>query len=430
MNLRTAAAGVLTQVAHHRKSLTLALEPVLAQIDKDNDRAFVQALCFGALRWYWRLDRILAGLLRKPINDPEIHHLAILGLYQLIHTRVRPHAAVAETVAGARHKPWAKPLLNALLRNYQRGAERIEAQLDSADPLNLAHPVWLHAALVADWPEQLASLVAANNQQPPLSLRVNLSRVSRDVYLARLAAADLPARPGDFAETAVILDSAVGVGRLPGFWDGDVSVQDEAAQLAARLLDSQPGQRVLDLCAAPGGKTLHILEHCPDLAELVAIDLIPERLDRIGENLRRVGAAATLKVGDATEPATWWDGGLFDRILLDAPCSATGVIRRHPDIKLLRTPAEVDAVVALQDRILAAAWPLLKPGGRLVYATCSVFKRENEQRIEAFLGAHRNAGEIAIDASWGRAATHGRQILSGEASMDGFFYACLEKRPI
>jgi 16S rRNA (cytosine967-C5)-methyltransferase len=427
LNTRWLAANALKRVVGEGKTLTLALDTLLPEIPKENDRAFVQALCYGVARWYFQLDALLAALTRKPIKDPEIRLLALLGLYQLKFSRVKPHAAVAETVAAAGRKTWAKPLLNAVLRSYQREQAQLEARL-AADPAAVhAHPPWLAEEIGRDWPDQAIAILQHNNEPPPLALRVNPARGSRDAYLERLAQAGIAASPSEFCESAVIVANPVPVDRLPGFADGSVSVQDSAAQFAAPLLDLRAGQRVLDLCAAPGGKTLHILETCPEIEELVAVDIVPERVRKIRENLARAARQATLLAADATRPETWWDGRPFDRILVDAPCSATGVIRRHPDIKLLRKPEDLADLPGLQALILEAAWRMLAPGGLMVYATCSILRRENEARIAEFLAAHPDAREIPIDAPWGTPVGHGRQILTGESGMDGFFYARLEK---
>jgi 16S rRNA (cytosine967-C5)-methyltransferase len=427
LNTRSIAAEVLVQVIGEGKILSLALESSLSRIPKENDRAFVQALCYGVLRWYWRLDRVLAALTRKPIKDLEVRLLALLGLYQLSYMRVKPHAAVAETVSAVGAKSWAKPLLNGILRSYQREQARLDAEVDAQEAAAVAHPEWLVGKLKKNWPAHYGDLLNRNNEAPPLALRVNRLRESRVAYLARLAEAGIQAHPAEVCESAVIVESPVPVEKLPGFAEGRVSVQDTAAQLAAPLLDVAAGQRVLDVCAAPGGKTVHILESGAELQELVAVDIAPERTAKIRENLDREGLAATVLAADATQPETWWDGRLFDRILVDAPCSATGVIRRHPDIKVLRKPEDIAELADLQRRILAAVWPMLAPGGRLLYATCSVLRQENETQIGEFLSSHPDARELAIEAEWGIKVSHGRQILTGELGMDGFYYALLEK---
>lgn len=427
MNTRALAANALVRVVVDGKSLTDALEEILPDIPQDNDRAFVQALCFGVVRWYYRLDYILAQLVAKPIRDEEVRLLVMLGLYQLEYTRVKPHAAVSETVSALGHKTWAKPLLNGVLRNFQRQRERLLALAEIDECALWSHPAWLLGKIRRNWPRQCQEIFEQANRQPPMTLRVNLSQTNRRAYLETLERAGIAAYPCQFAESGITLDNPVPVQSLPGFAEGGVSVQDEAAQLAAGLLELDSGQRVLDVCAAPGGKTLHILESRSDLGEVVALDIATERLVKVGENLARAGLSATVVCGDALHSAKWWDGRPFDRILLDAPCSATGVIRRHPDIKLLRKPADMAKLVDVQRRILDSVWPLLASGGLMVYATCSILKDENEAQIAAFRSRHPEAMDRPIEAGWGSPRPHGRQILSGEDGMDGFYYARLVK---
>ncbi len=391
-----------------------------------SQHAFLKALGFGTVRWYHRLAFILRQLLHRPLRDKETHALALVGLYQLAFMAVKPYAAVAETVAAA--KPWAKPLINALLRSYQRQRKVLEALAEADYEASFSHPSWLRQKIEQAWPKQAQAILTANNQQPPFTVRVNLARVSRAVYAKQLRVQGLKARELDWVDSALIVEPAVLVEDLPGFAEGWVSVQDAAAQLAAPLLAVEPRQRVLDVCAAPGGKTLHLWESCPGLAELVALEIAQERLERVKENLSRGGAdKITLICADARDPKSWWEGKLFDRILVDAPCTATGVIRRHPDIKLLRREQDIPSLALLQCEILTAIWPLLAPGGRLVYATCSLLPEENEEQVLTFLKTHADAREVPIEASWGGALKCGRQILPGEDA-DGFFYACLEKR--
>lgn len=413
-----------------RQSLSTALEAVLVDLADKKERAFVQALSYGTVRWYFRLDRVLGSLLDKPLKskDIDVRVLALLGLYQIAYTRVKPYAAVAETVAAAGgKKSWAKPLLNALLRRYLREREQLDRLADATEVGASAHPDWMLAAIRRDWPHQAADILAANNRPPPMVLRVNTLQCSRTAYFDRLAARGIDACASTVCDTAVILAAPVDVERLPGFRQGVVSVQDSAAQLAAKLLDLRPGQRVLDACAAPGGKTLHLLEVCPAVAELVAVDVAPERAPRIRENLQRAGLDATVLTADAVLPEQWWNGVPFDRVLLDVPCSALGVIRRHPDIKLLRWAKDLPVLVERQRALLLSAWSMLAPGGMLLYATCSVLRQENEQQIQWFLDSYPDAREWPIDAPWGVACTCGRQIVTGDLGTDGFFYARLIK---
>jgi 16S rRNA (cytosine967-C5)-methyltransferase len=428
LNTRLIAARVLTRVIQDGQSLTAALDANLPALELSKDKAFVQALCYGVCRHYYRLDFILTELITKPIKDLEIKALALVGIYQLCYMRVKPYAAVSETVLATRKKPWAKGLINALLRNFQREQEHLEQKANAANWVATSHPHWLVQKIEQDWPEHAQNILFENNQQPPMSLRVNLSRLSTEQYLQQLSTQAIKAVAVDGCPSAIILEKPVAVELLPGFMDGLVSVQDVAAQLAANLLDVQPGQRVLDVCAAPGGKAAHILEHQPQLKELVAVDIDSTRLLRVNDTLQRLKLTATLIAGDAQAPQDWWDGQLFERILLDAPCSALGVIRRHPDIKLLRRADDIEVLQALQQNILHAIWPLLGPGGLLVYATCSILKQENEQQIAAFLATHADAKEVIIeDADWGIATIHGRQIITGTSAMDGFYYARLVK---
>ena len=427
MNTRLIAAQVLSRVLHDGQSLTAALDAALQAVESGKDRAFIQALCYGVCRTYHRLDFILSQLLDKPLKDQPVKALALVGLYQLKYMRVKPHAAVSETVLAARKKPWAKALINALLRSYLREQEGLEQKADNWQSSAISHPDWLIKQIEEDWPQQAPQIFQENNRQPPMALRVNLARISQDQYLQQLSGQGIEAIAVSFCKSAIILDKPVAVDMLPGFADGMISVQDTAAQLAAGLLDVQPGQRVLDVCAAPGGKAAHILEYQPQLKELVAVDIEASRMLRVSDTLQRLKLPAKLVVGDAAKPEDWWDGQLFERILLDAPCSALGVIRRHPDIKLLHRAEDIEPLQLLQQNILRAIWPLLVSGGIMLYATCSILKQENEQQIEAFLAEYPDAVELPIDADWGFAGSHGRQIMTGEASMDGFYYARFRK---
>ncbi|MFA5922382.1 MAG: 16S rRNA (cytosine(967)-C(5))-methyltransferase RsmB [Methylococcaceae bacterium] len=427
MNTRLIAARVLSRVLQDGQSLTAALESALQSVESGKDRAFIQALCYGVCRTYHRLDFILNELLDKPIKDLGVKALALVGLYQLKYMRVKPHAAVSETVLAARKKPWAKALINALLRGYLREQDSLEQKADNVQYAAVSHPDWLIKQIEQDWPQQAQQILLENNQQPPMALRVNLARISRDQYLQQLSEQGIEAVAVSFCPSAIILDKPAMVDLLPGFAEGLVSVQDTAAQLAAGLLDVQAGHRVLDVCAAPGGKAAHLLECQPHTRELVAVDIDASRMQRVSDNLQRLKLSARLVVGDAATPQDWWDGQFFDRILLDAPCSALGVIRRHPDIKLLRRAEDIKPLQALQLNILHAIWPLLAPGGIMLYATCSILKQENEQQIGAFLAEHPDAVELPIDAAWGFVGSHGRQIMTGESAMDGFYYARLGK---
>ncbi|HLA75438.1 MAG TPA: 16S rRNA (cytosine(967)-C(5))-methyltransferase RsmB [Gammaproteobacteria bacterium] len=432
MDARALAVKVLTQVLGERHSLDRALAAHLPKLKEPGARALTQEMCYGVLRWHLRLEALLKPLLHAPVKDQEILCLLLLGLYQLLYMRVATHAAVDSTVTatGALKKPWAKGLVNAILRGYLRNDGALLAELDRSEVATWAHPAWLITRLKMDWPQQWAAILSANNERPPLCLRVNARQLTRDAYLHRLAQEGIVAHAQPHTSHGIRVEKPIGVEGLPGFSEGRVSVQDGAAQLAAPLLDLQPGQRVLDACAAPGGKTCHILESQPALAELVAIDCDAQRVARIAENLQRLQLQATLVVGDAAQPATWWDGQPFDRILLDAPCSATGVIRRHPDIKLLRTEADITALAQQQAQLLSGLWPLLKSGGMLLYVTCSILNQENTQVVNNFLAAHPDARTEASAWPWQQDDQHltiGQQIVTGEQGMDGFYYARLRK---
>ena len=432
MNIRAIAAQALGQVLSEGRSLAAVLPSALVRT-APRDRRLLRELCYGVCRWQPELQRLLDGLLDRPLDPREtvVRALLLIGIYQLHHLRIPDHAAVAETVAAARQlrKSWAAGLTNAVLRSFPRRRMELLAQVEADAEARTAHPRWLLEWLQRDWPDDWPAIVAANNARPPFTLRVNRLQGSRDVYRARLAAAGKNAEPVAAAATALALAEPVEPAALPGFAEGRASVQDAAAQLAAPLLAVEPGMRVLDACAAPGGKTAHLLECAPDL-ELTALDRDAGRLEQVRDNLDRLRLAARRVAGDASRPADWWDGVPYDRILLDAPCSATGVIRRHPDIKLLRRETDIAALADRQQAMLAALWPLLRPGGRLLYATCSVLRRENEQVVAAFLAAWPEAREQPIIGDWGRALEWGRQIIPGEAGMDGFYYAALVKPAI
>lgn len=430
MKVRTAAAKLLADLLRQRGSLASLLPDYQGRVP-ERDAPLLQELTYGTCRWYPRLNAYLGQLLDKPLKpkDGDVQALLLLGLYQQLHTRIPDHAAISATVESSRElkKPWAKGLVNGVLRRFQREQEALDAALAEDDRFVTAHPNWLLKRLRRHWPEQVESLVAANNGHPPLTLRVNPAFATRDEYLERLAEQGIKANATSFSPVGVTVHTPCQVTELPGFEDGGVSVQDEAAQLSAELLELAPGQRVLDACSAPGGKTGHILETESALAEVVALDSDARRLTRVQENLDRLDVQATLRCGDAGRPDDWWDGEPFDRILLDAPCSATGIIRRQPDIKVLRSAADVERLSELQGRLLTALWSTLKPGGVLVYATCSVLPEENTRVVEAFLMQQPDAQCDTLEANWGLAQTCGRQLLPQDNGHDGFYYARLRK---
>lgn len=430
MNPRLAAARALAAVLSGKASLNSSLPAQLDKVD-ERDRGLTQDLAFGTARWQPRLDLLAAQLLQKPFKaaDADVQALLLVGLYQLFYTRIPAHAAIGETVgcADKLKKPWAKALLNAVLRRAQREGETLLAGMERDPVVRTAHPRWLQKALKAFWPEQWEAICAANNAHPPMILRINRRHHSRDAYLALLADAGISASACQYSRDGIVLAEACDVRGLPGFAEGWVSVQDEAAQLSADLLELAPGQRVLDACCAPGGKTCHLLEAEPKLAHMVAIDLEAKRLTRVRENLDRLKLDAELIACDARDTASWWDGKPFQRILLDAPCSATGVIRRHPDIKLTRQADDIPALAALQGELLDALWPTLEVGGMLLYATCSSLPTENTEVIDAFLARTPGARELDLATEAGLRQPHGRQLLAQEGGHDGFYYAKLIK---
>ncbi|MBS7662741.1 16S rRNA (cytosine(967)-C(5))-methyltransferase RsmB [Pseudomonas lalucatii] len=430
MNPRLAAARALASVLGGKASLGSSLPPLLDKVEP-RDRGLAQDLAFGTARWQPRLALLADKLLQKPFKaaDRDLEALLLIGLYQLFYTRIPAHAAIGETVgcADKLKKSSAKGLLNAVLRNAQREGDSLIASLERDPVLHSAHPRWLQKALKAHWPEHWQAICAANNAHPPLILRVNRRHGSRDQYLEELRAAGFAAEPCAYSRDGIRLVQACDVTSLPGFAAGRVSVQDEAAQLAAELLELAPGQRVLDACCAPGGKTCHLLEAQPGLAAVVAVDLEEKRLVRVRENLERLGLQAELIAADARAIDSWWDGQAYQRILLDAPCSATGVIRRHPDIKLTRQAADIPALAQLQGELLDALWPTLAVGGILLYATCSTLPTENTEVIAAFLARTPGARELDIAGPFGLKQPHGRQLLAQADGHDGFYYAKLIK---
>jgi len=423
-NPRATAALILERVIYGGTSLSQLL------VDgDDNIDPLVKDLCFGSLRWHERLTAILDQLLSKSLKakDKDIECLLRVGLYQVIYQNTPEYAAVNETVAAVKglKKGWAVKFVNGVLRTFLRRKDALLQHAETIESARYAFPVWLIRLIKKAWPEQWQTVLENSNHRAPMTLRLNLSKLSREDYLQQLAEEEIEAKPHNLVESALILDKPTSVFELPGFNEGLVSVQDAAAQLSANLLDCQPGMRVLDACAAPGGKTGHLLERTDGL-EMVAIDNSELRLLRIGENLERLGLDANIVLGDAGGSGEWSNGG-FDRILLDAPCSATGVIRRHPDIKVLRREDDIEQLHEQQIRLLNNLWGMLRPGGRLLYATCSILPAENVAIVTEFLKNNPDAKHLPIDAVWGLSQPYGRQVLPGIDAMDGFYYAILEK---
>lgn len=426
-NPRQLAIAALSDVLD--RGLNLTDSPALKDSPRDRDLSMSRHLAYGVLRWLTALEWLADQMLVKPIKqrDRDVRRLVLIGLYQLWQDQSPAHAAINETTECARQlgKPWAVGMINAVLRRFQREREPWLARLGERDE-QYAHPTWMLEKLRADWPENWRDVVKANNQQAKMWLRINRQGPDRQTIIEQLESEGFAVHGHPSAIDAISISPAAHVDVLSGFKAGHFSVQDPAAQLAADLLDVRTGMRVLDACAAPGGKTCHLLERTPK-AIVTAVDHQAHRLERARENLQRLNLQASLVVGDATEPETWWDGLPFQRILLDAPCTASGVIRRHPEIKHLRQAAQVHEAVLLQRRLLQQLWPLLEAGGILVYATCSVFHDENSRQINNFFARHDDAEEAVAAVAWGHGQCHGRQILPGDEDMDGFYYAVLRK---
>ncbi|WP_348766849.1 16S rRNA (cytosine(967)-C(5))-methyltransferase RsmB [uncultured Salinisphaera sp.] len=418
------AARCVSAVMNDRRSLDAALSELPPQMS-GADRALTSALAYGVLRDYRRLETLLAPRLsRKP--QPLLRALLLVGLLQLEAMRIPAHAAVHATVAATAMLKLGKArgMVNAILRGHQReGADTESGEL--APGVRYGYPDWLVRMVETDWGRLWPDVLAAGNRPAPMHLRANARRCDRHVAMQRLAEAGIASEAARVCDSVFTLDTPIPARELPGFASGDLSIQDGAAQLAAGLVGARAGDYVLDACAAPGNKSAHLLERAD--IDLLALDIDPARLDTLNETLARVGTSAQVKAADAAAIDQWWDGRAFDRILLDAPCSGTGVIRRHPDIKWLRRPADIAAAAERQTQLLDGLWQTLAPGGRLVYATCSILRAEGVDVIDAFLKRTPAARELTIDAHWGFAERHGRRIAPGMHGFDGFYYAVLER---
>jgi len=432
VNLRALAARCTFAVVDKGRSLADEL-PTHQDKVSGKDKGLLQELCYGVLRYLPALEHELRQLMDKPLKGKQrvAHFLILVGIYQIKHTRIPDHAAVSETVAATKplKNDHLKGLINGVLRNFQRKIAAQENDGDTneklADAIKYSHPSWFIKKLQLAYPDNWQDILTANLERPPMWLRVNQQHHTVEQYIALLEQAEIEHQLIDSDSGAIKLSQAVDVNQLPGFELGHVSIQDGAAQQAARLLDCQPNDVVLDCCAAPGGKTCHILEYSPNIASMTAIDIEPARLVRVEENLTRLNLKAKVIAGDAADAKSWWDGELFDRILLDAPCSGTGVIRRHPDIKWLRKSSDIDALTILQKQIIKNSWSLLKPGGTLLYATCSILPEENYEQVQQFIDENSDAELIATTNN---TTQIGWQILPNEQSMDGFYYAKLKKK--
>lgn len=429
MNVRAVAASVLTRIINDGYSLNEAISVEDPELDL-RDQAFLRELVYGVCRHYWTLEFFANQLMKKPLKAKEslVKQIIQVGLYQLLHCRLPAYAAIAETVDAVRvvKKEWAVGLVNAVLRQFQRQLDQLQAMLAEDDVAKFSHPNWLVKRIQNAWPADYEKIFIANNQHAPMTIRVNRRISTREAYLAQCLENEIAAEVQPLTKFGLTLPKTVGVEKLPSFWDGACYVQDAASQLLESLLTLQPGQRVLDACAAPGGKTTLLLEIEPSL-NVVAVDTDPARTAKITENLERLKLQAEVKVGDSLHPSTWWDNQPFDWIVIDAPCSATGVIRRHPDIKLLRRKSDLLDLVAVQYQLIETLWSLLKPGGQLLYTTCSILPEENEHIITKFLTQQADASAVALELPFGISRKVGMQVLPGEQDMDGFYYAVLAK---
>jgi 16S rRNA (cytosine967-C5)-methyltransferase len=413
------------------QSLSTVQVRTIDKLEDSRDRGLANEIVNGVLRWRWQLEYFISRLLAKPLKpkDADIQLILMMALYELTECRTPDYAIINEAVelVRASGKKWAASLVNAVLRNFTREKDDLLSSIDQ-DSVRYSHPVWILEKIKHDWPEHWQQIADANNQRPAFWLRVNQQQFNAAEYRQLLSENGFASDSSTLADHALKLDHGTDVRALPGFAGGAVSVQDVGAQLSAELLHASDGQRVLDLCAAPGGKTCHILERYKSLGSLLAVEVDAQRMQRVSENLQRLKLEAELKVADARAYQQWWDGVTFDRILIDAPCSASGVIRRHPDIKTLRRASDIAQLVELQAGILSSAWQMLAVGGELLYITCSVFRDENEQQIALFLARHNDAVELAIQVDWGQPCRHGRQLLPGEQDADGFYFCRLQKQ--
>lgn len=428
---RAASLKALKQV-FNGQSLSAVQVHTTDRLEDARDRGLANEIVNGVLRWRWQLEFFISRLLKKPLKpkDIEVQLILLMALYELDECRTPDYAVINESVELVRKsgKKWAAGLVNAVLRSFTREKEKLTASINDG-VVRYSHPAWILEKIKRDWPQHWQQILDANNQRPAFCLRVNQLQHSVSEYQQLLTEEGLESSPVALSDHALKLTHGTDVRALPGFAEGAISVQDAGAQLVAELLKVPEAGRVLDLCAAPGGKTCHILERYKSIDGLIAVEFDEQRMKRVTENLQRLKleARAELIVADARDTGRWWDGEKFARILIDAPCSASGVIRRHPDIKTLRRESDIEPLVKLQSEILQSAWQMLEPGGELLYVTCSIFKDENQNQVQGFLSVHEDAVEIKIDADWGQSCEYGRQLFPGEQDADGFYYCLLKK---
>lgn len=422
LNLRAQVVSTLLKV-QQGQSLSGILHQQLNDIP-DRDRALFHELVLGTLRQWFALKAITLPLLTKPLNNETVESCLYLGLYQVLCTRIPAHAAISETVTATKQLGFhaLSGIVNAILRRATRETDAFQSQLQQAHGL----PSWLYKRLKRDWPAQLDDLCQQLKHTAPLTLRINQRQIGRDAYLLKLQAQSIQARACAWSDVGIVIEQSVQITELPGYQQGWCSVQDEHAQLCASLLHDLDQKTVLDACAAPGGKTAHLLEAFKP-EQLIALDHDAKRLLRVSENISRLQLDASRLEILATDATTWQAPDALDCIVLDAPCSAIGVLRRHPDIRLLRQSTDIAQTVALQQQILKNLWPQLKVGGTLLYITCSILKPENEQQMQAFFAEHANASELKIEADWGIEQAYGRQLLPTSGQGDGFYYCRIKK---
>ena len=434
------SAFKILQKVFEGQSLTKAKQDDFEKLSDDRERGLANEIINGVLRWRWQLEFYVTMMVSKPLKqkDSAVQIVLLMALYELTECRTPDYAIINQAVELVRKtgKKWAASLVNALLRRFTREREKLQSSITD-DCARFSHPEWIIQKIKSDWSQDWQTILQANNQRPPFWLRVNRLHHTAEQYQKILEAEDIGCERSKLTSQAVRLEQGTDVKRLPGYSDGAFSVQDVGAQLTAELLSVSEGQVVLDMCAAPGGKTGHILESCPSIAHLDVVELDAGRMRRVAENLHRLGFIddsghadnIEMIVADAGDHESWWQGQLYDRILIDAPCSASGVIRRHPDIKSLRHAADIPPLVAIQAKILGSAWHMLKPGGEMLYVTCSLFSEENVVQMNNFLLARQDATEITIDSGWGVACEHGRQLLPGQDDADGFYFCRIRKNP-
>ncbi|NQZ31175.1 MAG: 16S rRNA (cytosine(967)-C(5))-methyltransferase RsmB [Oceanospirillaceae bacterium] len=432
MNARYLAVKALTPLLNNQGALKYTLKKQL-QLCPEGQRPYLQELCYGTMRHFPSLEAILDQLVTKPIRkkDVDIKVVLLIGIYQLYKLNTADHAVVSETVDVCKtlNKQWATSFVNAALRSFLRKQEEITTALDNNISFKYNHPEWFVQKLMNNWPDHWQQILEANDAHPPLTLRINTAKVSRETFLSELEEQELQGHHCKYSEYGVTLSKPMDITQILGFDEGKFSVQDEAAQLAAQLISPAEGDNILDACSAPGGKLIHLLELSSGTAKIQGLELEPLRAERIIENFERLNLSCPLHIADATKQ-DWWDGKLFNKILLDAPCSATGVIRRNPDIKLLRQPEDIHSIAKLQKQILENMWSMLAEGGIIVYATCSIFPQENEKIVAAFIRNNENAQHQEIKADWGTQRDFGRQLFPQQGGHDGFYYAMIKKQTI